>query len=150
MKTSYTKRALAFWLAVAMLATGAPAALAREPDTGTGGSTSVSGTTTTPTTPGETTETSGEPDTPQGTTELNANDQTLNDLSVGTAFTSGSAIVSGGQGGYKMTAKDGTIPSWLSLTDDGKLSGTPTEVASGDVTVTISDSTADTPLKKRY
>ena len=52
MKTSYTKRALAFWLAVAMLATGAPAALAREPDTGTGGSTSVSGTTTTPTTPG--------------------------------------------------------------------------------------------------
>lgn len=32
MKTSYTKRALAFWLAVAMLATGAPAALAREPD----------------------------------------------------------------------------------------------------------------------
>ena len=51
MKTSYTKRALAFWLAVAMLATGAPAALAREPDTGTGGSTSVSGTTTTPTTP---------------------------------------------------------------------------------------------------
>lgn len=56
MKTSYTKRALAFWLAVAMLATGAPAALAREPDTGTGGSTSVSGTPTTPTTPGETTE----------------------------------------------------------------------------------------------
>ena len=52
MKTSYTKRALAFWLAVAMLATGAPAAFAREPDTGTGGSTSVSGTTTTPTTPG--------------------------------------------------------------------------------------------------
>ncbi|HJC21081.1 MAG TPA: hypothetical protein H9707_04855, partial [Candidatus Butyricicoccus avicola] len=55
MKTSYTKRALAFWLAVAMVATGAPAALAREPDTGTGGSTSVSGTTT-PTTPAETTE----------------------------------------------------------------------------------------------
>lgn len=68
MKTSYTKRALAFWLAVAMVATGAPAALAREPDiAGTGGSTSVSGTTTTPTTPGETTETSGEPDTPQVT-----------------------------------------------------------------------------------
>lgn len=142
MKTSYTKRALAFWLAVAMLATGAPAAFAREPDTSE--STSVSGTTTTPE---ETTEPSGEPDTPQGTTELTASDQTL-DLSVGTAFTSGSAIVSGGQGGYKMTAKDGTIPSWLSLTDDGKLSGTPTEVASGDVTVTISDSTADTPLKK--
>lgn len=46
MKTSYTKRALAFWLAVAMLATGAPAAFAREPDTSE--STSVSGTTTTP------------------------------------------------------------------------------------------------------
>lgn len=33
MKTSYSKRVLAFWLAVAMLATGAPMALALEPDT---------------------------------------------------------------------------------------------------------------------
>ena len=33
MKTSYSKRVLAFWLAVAMLATGAPMALAAEPDT---------------------------------------------------------------------------------------------------------------------
>lgn len=33
MKTSYTKRALAFWLAVAMVATSAPMALALEPDT---------------------------------------------------------------------------------------------------------------------
>ena len=32
MKTSYTKRALAFWLAVAMVATSAPMAFAREPD----------------------------------------------------------------------------------------------------------------------
>lgn len=33
MKSSYTKRALAFWLAVAMVATSAPMALALEPDT---------------------------------------------------------------------------------------------------------------------
>ena len=33
MKTSYTKRALAFWLAVAMVATSAPMAFAREPNT---------------------------------------------------------------------------------------------------------------------
>lgn len=32
MKSSYTKRALAFWLAVAMVATSAPMAFAREPD----------------------------------------------------------------------------------------------------------------------
>lgn len=32
MKSSYTKRALAFWLAVAMVATSAPVAFAREPD----------------------------------------------------------------------------------------------------------------------
>ena len=33
MKSSYTKRALAFWLAVAMVATSAPMAFAREPNT---------------------------------------------------------------------------------------------------------------------
>ena len=43
MKTSYTKRALAFWLAVAMLATGAPAALAREPDSVPPASTTLEG-----------------------------------------------------------------------------------------------------------
>ena len=131
MKTSYTKRALAFWLAVAMLATGAPAAFAAEPGvTGTGESTPVS-TQITPV-----------------SNELTSSDQTLNDLTVGTLYTSQNAIVSGGQSPYKMTAKSGTIPSWLSLTEDGKLTGTPTEVGTGNVTVTISDSTADAPLTK--
>ena len=46
MKTSYTKRALAFWLAVAMLATGAPMAFAREPDSVPAASTTTSSTPT--------------------------------------------------------------------------------------------------------
>lgn len=50
MKSSYTKRALAFWLAVALVATSAPMAFATETTTVTTpqGSTSVSRTTTTP------------------------------------------------------------------------------------------------------
>lgn len=47
MKSSYTKRALAFWLAVAMVATGAPMAFAREPDSVPPASTTTSGTTVT-------------------------------------------------------------------------------------------------------
>ena len=43
MKTSYTKRALAFWLAVAMLATSAPMAFAREPDSVPPASTTLEG-----------------------------------------------------------------------------------------------------------
>lgn len=47
MKSSYTKRALAFWLAVAMVATSAPMAFAREPDSVPAASTTTSGTTVT-------------------------------------------------------------------------------------------------------
>ena len=47
MKSSYTKRALAFWLAVAMVATSAPMAFAREPDSVPPASTTTSGTTVT-------------------------------------------------------------------------------------------------------
>lgn len=47
MKSSYTKRALAFWLAVAMVATSAPMAFAREPDSVPPTSTTTSGTTVT-------------------------------------------------------------------------------------------------------
>lgn len=43
MKTSYTKRALAFWLAVAMVATSAPMAFAREPDSVPPASTTLEG-----------------------------------------------------------------------------------------------------------
>ncbi len=49
MKSSYTKRALAFWLAVAMVATSAPMAFAREPDSVPPASTTTSGTTVTAT-----------------------------------------------------------------------------------------------------
>lgn len=42
MKSSYTKRALAFWLAVAMVATSAPMAFAREPDSVSPASTTTS------------------------------------------------------------------------------------------------------------
>ena len=44
MKSSYTKRALAFWLAVAMVATSAPMAFATEPDSVQSASTTPSGT----------------------------------------------------------------------------------------------------------
>lgn len=47
MRSSYTKRALAFWLAVAMVATSAPMAFAREPDSVPPASTTTSGTTVT-------------------------------------------------------------------------------------------------------
>lgn len=47
MKSSYTKRALAFWLAVAMVATSAPMAFATEPDSVPPASTTTSGTTVT-------------------------------------------------------------------------------------------------------
>lgn len=47
MKSSYTKRALAFWLAVAMVATSAPMAFATEPDSVQSASTTPSGTTVT-------------------------------------------------------------------------------------------------------
>ncbi|WP_370813571.1 S-layer homology domain-containing protein [Butyricicoccus pullicaecorum] len=47
MKSSYTKRALAFWLAVAMVATSAPMAFAREPDSVPAASMTTSGTTVT-------------------------------------------------------------------------------------------------------
>ena len=46
MKSSYTKRALAFWLAVAMVATSAPMAFAREPDSVPAASTTTSSTPT--------------------------------------------------------------------------------------------------------
>lgn len=47
-----------------------------------------------------------------------------------------------------MTAKEGTLPKWLTLTTDGKLTGTPTEVGTGTVTVIISDSTEGAALTK--
>ena len=111
MKSSYTKRALAFWLAVAMVATSAPVAFAAA--------------STSPTSTRTGTSDVGTP-TPQA--GLTAENQTLNDLTVGTEYTSASPIVSGGQGAYTMTAKEGTLPKWLTLTTDGKLTGTPTEV----------------------
>lgn len=46
MKSSYTKRALAFWLAVAMVATSVPMAFAREPDSVPPASTTTSSTPT--------------------------------------------------------------------------------------------------------
>lgn len=131
MKSSYTKRALAFWLAVAMVATSAPVAFAAA--------------STSPTSTRTGTSDVGTP-TPQA--GLTAENQTLNDLTVGTEYTSASPIVSGGQGAYTMTAKEGTLPKWLTLTTDGKLTGTPTEVGTGTVTVIISDSTEGAALTK--
>ena len=131
MKSSYTKRALAFWLAVAMVATSAPMAFA-----------------TTSTSPTSTRTGTSDVGTPAPQAGLTAENQTLNDLTVGTEYTSASPIVSGGQGAYTMTAKEGTLPKWLTLTTDGKLTGTPTEVGTGTVTVIISDSTEGAALTK--
>lgn len=130
MKTSSTKRVLAFWLAVAIL--GAPASGAF-----------AAGLTTT------LQSTVQAADSQAAASALTVKNQTLSDLVVGTAYTSGSPIVSGGTGSYTMSAKDGsTIPSWLSLTSEGKLTGTPTEAGNGTITVTISDSTPNQPLTK--
>lgn len=134
MKSSYTKRALAFWLAVAMVATSAPMAFAADLATGA------------PTSP-TTTETS-DGGTPIPQAGLTAENQNLDNLTVGTAYTSASPIVSGGQGAYTMAAKEGTLPKWLTLTTEGKLTGTPTEVGTGTVTVIISDSTEGAALTK--
>lgn len=131
MKTSYTKRALAFWLAVAMVATSAPMAFA-----------------TASTSPTSTMTETSDVGTPAPQAGLTAENQTLNDLTVGTEYTSASPIVSGGQGAYTMTAKEGALPTWLTLTADGKLTGTPTEAGTGTVTVVISDSTQGTALTK--
>lgn len=131
MKSSYTKRALAFWLAVAMVATSAPMAFA-----------------TTSTSPTSTRTGTSDVGTPTPQAGLTAENQKLNDLTVGTEYTSASPIVSGGQGAYTMTAKEGTLPKWLTLTTDGKLTGTPTEVGTGTVTVIISDSTEGAALTK--
>lgn len=131
MKSSYTKRALAFWLAVAMVATSAPVAFA-----------------TASTSPTSTRTGTSDVGTPTPQAGLTAENQTLNDLTVGTEYTSASPIVSGGQGAYTMTAKEGTLPKWLTLTTDGKLTGTPTEVGTGTVTVIISDSTEGAALTK--
>lgn len=131
MKSSYTKRALAFWLAVAMVATSAPMAFA---------TTSTSPTSTMPET--------SDVGTPAPQAGLTAENQNLDNLTVGTAYTSASPIVSGGQGAYTMTAKGGTLPKWLTLTTEGKLTGTPTEVGTGTVTVIISDSTEGAALTK--
>ena len=137
MKTSYTKRALAFWLAVAMLATGAPAALAREPDTGTGGSTSVSGTTTTPTTPGETTE----PGAP--TAQLTVQAPSVS-LTVGTAiqqearFTATDVI-----GTVTYTIESGKLPAGVTLDSaTGEITGTPTTTETGEVAVKATNSSS--------
>lgn len=131
MKSSYTKRALAFWLAVAMVATSAPMAFA-----------------TASTSPTSTMTETSDVGTPAPQAGLTAENQTLNDLTVGTEYTSASPIVSGGQGAYTMTAKEGALPTWLTLTADRKLTGTPTEAGTGTVTVVISDSTQGTALTK--
>lgn len=131
MKSSYTKRALAFWLAVAMVATSAPMAFA-----------------TASTSPTSTMTETSDVGTPAPQAGLTAENQTLNDLTVGTEYTSASPIVSGGQGAYTMTAKEGALPTCLTLTADGKLTGTPTEAGTGTVTVVISDSTQGTALTK--
>ena len=129
MKTSSTKRVLAFWLAVAIL--GAPASGAFAAGLTTLQSTVQAA------------------DTQATAGALTVENQTLSDLVVGTAYTSKSPIVSGGTGSYTMSAKgDSTIPTWLTLTPDGKLTGTPTEAGSGTITVTISDSTPSQPLTK--
>ncbi|MBS5143893.1 MAG: S-layer homology domain-containing protein [Butyricicoccus pullicaecorum] len=129
MKTSSTKRVLAFWLAVAILGAPASGAFAA-------GLTTLQSTVQTA-------------DSQVTAGALTVENQTLSDLVVGTAYTSGSPIVSGGTGSYTMSAKDGsTIPTWLSLTSDGKLTGTPTETGNGTITVTISDSTPNQPLTK--
>ena len=138
MKTSYTKRALAFWLAVAMLATGAPAALAREPDiAGTGGSTSVSGTPTTPTTPGETTE----PGAP--TAQLTVQAPSVS-LTVGTAIQQEARFTAtDGTGTVTYAIESGKLPAGVTLDSaTGEITGTPTTTGTGEVTVKATNSSS--------
>ena len=137
MKTSYTKRALAFWLAVAMVATGAPAAFAREPDTGTGGSTSVSGTTTTPTTPGETTE----PGAP--TAQLTVQAPSVS-LTVGTAIQQEARFTAtDGTGTVTYAIESGKLPAGVTLDSaTGEITGTPTTTGTGEVTVKATNSSS--------
>lgn len=136
MKTSYTKRALAFWLAVAMLATGAPAALAREPDTGTGGSTSVSGTTTTP-------EETTEPGTPTAQLTMQAPSVSL---TVGTAIQQVAKFTAtGGTGTVTYAIESGKLPEGVTLNSEtGEITGTPTTAETSEVTVKATDSSSHT------
>jgi len=72
---------------------------------------------------------------------------TLPQAAVGTQF-SESLTVSGGVSPYTWTVSSGTLPSCLTLTPAGVLSGTPTAACAGtyNVTFKVTDSGAPTPL----
>lgn len=136
MKSSYTKRALAFWLAVAMVATSAPMAFAREPDSVPPASTTTSGTTVTAAelSASENAENAGKFDA------LKVG-QTLESVKVSDLVT-----VQNNEGTLKYTVSG--LPAGLTVTNDASetasISGVPTGVASGNFTVKVEDSKTGT------
>lgn len=136
MKSSYTKRALAFWLAVAMVATSAPMAFAREPDSVPPASTTTSGTTVTAAelSASENAENAGKFDA------LKVG-QTLESVQVRDLVT-----VQNNEGTLKYTVSG--LPAGLTVTNDASetasISGVPTGVASGNFTVKVEDSKTGT------
>ncbi len=56
-----------------------------------------------------------------------------------------SVIVSGGTAPYSVTLSAGRLPAGLSLTEDSRISGTPTEAGSFPITLTATDSTQIVP-----
>lgn len=136
MKSSYTKRALAFWLAVAMVATSAPMAFAREPDSVPATSTTTSGTTVMAAelSASENAENAGKFDA------LKVG-QTLESVKVSDLVT-----VQNNEGTLKYTVSG--LPAGLTVTNDApetaSISGVPTGVASGNFTVKVEDSKTGT------
>lgn len=151
MKTSYTKRALAFWLAVAMLATGAPAAFAAEP--GAGEDTSVS--TTTPGTGGETEDLTTPGSEPGGGTETPTTPQAAALHHITLSQTA--VAVTGGQSESKevtavaYSSADNTVKvksgiTW-SIEGDAEGSGVSIDSSSGNITVAATAKAGDYTVK---
>jgi len=68
---------------------------------------------------------------------------TLHDGAAGFAYGTVQFSASGGTGPYTFEASSGAIPSGMTLSSDGKLSGTPTEGGTFNFTVTATDTNGD-------